>query len=487
MEKATGDTGLPPIEVYQIGDAYFVLDGNHRVSVARELGASHIQAYVTEVISRVPLSPDITPDELITKAEQVKFLEKTQLDKLHPGVDINVTNPGQYPILEEHISVHRYFMGIEAGREIPYTEAVTHWYEEIYTPVINIIRERGILSRFPKRSETDLYLWISKHRGELEDSLGWSLGIEAVADDLVYSYAQDFLETITGFVNRILDVVIPDPLESGPPVGHWRRKYIETKERDCLFPNILVTVERDMNKWLALEQGIILATKEDAILRGLHVVEKHDSLEQTTAENIQKMFSETCLTNGIQGELAIEKGKIPRVICERSHWADLIISNLSHPPGKKASDRLDSGFHTIIRRCPRPILAVPTKPTHLHHALLAFNDSPKSLEALFIGAYMAGKWGTHLSVLTIDQKELDIEATHKTAQNYLEANGITADYILIRNDGLLSEIFMKTANEIGCDIVLMGGYKASPVVEIVLGSVVDQVLRITNLPILICR
>lgn len=39
--------GVPPIEVYQVGDAYFVLDGNHRVSVARQQGASHIQAYVT--------------------------------------------------------------------------------------------------------------------------------------------------------------------------------------------------------------------------------------------------------------------------------------------------------------------------------------------------------------------------------------------------------------------------------------------------------
>jgi nucleotide-binding universal stress UspA family protein len=100
---------------------------------------------------------------------------------------------------------------------------------------------------------------------------------------------------------------------------------------------------------------------------------------------------------------------------------------------------------------------------------------------------MAGKWGTRLSVLTIDQKEMDIEAAQKAAKNYLEANGITADYSIIKDDGLLSEIIIKTANEKGCDIVLMGGYKASPVVEIVLGSVVDQVLRKTNLPVLICR
>jgi hypothetical protein len=47
---------IPPITVFQIGDSYFVLDGNHRVSVARSLGATHIPAHVTVVESRVPLS-----------------------------------------------------------------------------------------------------------------------------------------------------------------------------------------------------------------------------------------------------------------------------------------------------------------------------------------------------------------------------------------------------------------------------------------------
>ena len=59
--------GLPPIEVYQIGQVYFVLDGNHRVSVARQLGSSHIQAYVTEVETKVPLTPDVRPEDLTLK------------------------------------------------------------------------------------------------------------------------------------------------------------------------------------------------------------------------------------------------------------------------------------------------------------------------------------------------------------------------------------------------------------------------------------
>ena len=137
MVKATGQTGLPPIEVYRIGDVYFVLDGNHRISVAKELGASHIQAYVTEVKTRISITPELNPDELIIKAEQVIFLEKTNLNVLRPDSDLSLTAPGRYPVLLEHIAVHQYFMGIDKNREISYDEAVAHWYDNVYLPVVD--------------------------------------------------------------------------------------------------------------------------------------------------------------------------------------------------------------------------------------------------------------------------------------------------------------------------------------------------------------
>jgi hypothetical protein len=181
---ATGLVGLDPIEVYQIGDVYFVKDGNHRVSVARQLGATHIQAYVTEIRTRVPLTPNVKPDDLILKAEYADFLEKTRLDEYRPQSDLNVTVPGQYPILLEHIDMHRYFMGLDYQRDVSYEEAVTHWYDHVYLPIVQIIRERGILRFFPDRTETDLYLWIAEHRAALEKELGWRINPEDAAIDL---------------------------------------------------------------------------------------------------------------------------------------------------------------------------------------------------------------------------------------------------------------------------------------------------------------
>jgi hypothetical protein len=151
-------TGLPPIEVYQLGGVYFVIDGNHRVSVARQLGATHIQAYVTEVRSRVSLTPDIQPDALITKAEYANFLDKTHLDDLRPQANLSVTAPGKYPLIEEHIDVHRYFLGRDQKREIPYPEAIADWYDTVYTPVVELIRESGIL-RYSQNGQRPIYIY----------------------------------------------------------------------------------------------------------------------------------------------------------------------------------------------------------------------------------------------------------------------------------------------------------------------------------------
>ena len=149
MSAVTGLGGLPPIEVYQIGDVYFVRDGNHRVSVARQLDAGSIQAYVTQLQTPVPFSPDVQPDDLILKEEYAQFLRRTRLDEIRPEAYLTVTSPGRYPKLLEHIEVHRYYTGLDQQRDIPFDEAVGHWYDTVYLPVVGVIRARGILRDFP--------------------------------------------------------------------------------------------------------------------------------------------------------------------------------------------------------------------------------------------------------------------------------------------------------------------------------------------------
>ncbi len=477
-------SGLPPIEVYQIGQVYFVLDGNHRVSVARELGATHIEAYVTEFKTKVPLEPDDQPDDLIIKAEYADFLERTNLDKLRPEADLQTTVPGRYWELETQIEAHRYLLGQEQGREISHEEAVCSWYDNVYLPVVQIIRERGILRDFPERTVTDLYLWILRHRVELEKKLGWSIDPETAAADLAAKCSETPERIMTRAEEKLRDALIPDSLETGPAPGQWRRERSLTGPDERLFNHILVPVSGEKSGWDALEQAFVVARREGGRLHGLHVIREEAQNKSGSVQAIEAEFNRRCREADIPGKLSIEVGKVARKVCERAQWAHLVIMHLAHPPGSRPLNKLSSGFHTALHRCPRPVLAVPGPASPLKRPLVAYDGSPKANEGLFIATYLAGQWQIPLVVMTVIEKDRDKE-TLVQAQAYLETRGITATFVATR--GEVAEVILNTAAEYQCDLIIMGGYGFQPALEIILGSAVDQVLRESQQPTLICR
>src|SRR5512140_2656007 len=79
---------MPPVELYKVGEAYFVMDGNHRVSIARQEGLPNIEAHVVELKTDVPLTPDLQVDDLIIKSEHAAFLEATRIHESRPNVDL---------------------------------------------------------------------------------------------------------------------------------------------------------------------------------------------------------------------------------------------------------------------------------------------------------------------------------------------------------------------------------------------------------------
>lgn len=161
---------LPPVELYKMGEVYFVRDGNHRVSVAREKGQEFVDAYVIEIEVSVPLTTDMQMDDLDLKAEYAVFLEETNLAEIRPGAQIELTLNGEYERLLEHISVHRWYLGEGRGAEVPYEEAVASWYDNVYTPMVKLIRDQKLLASFPGRTEADLYLWIIEYEWFLRDA-----------------------------------------------------------------------------------------------------------------------------------------------------------------------------------------------------------------------------------------------------------------------------------------------------------------------------
>jgi len=160
---------VPPIDVYQVGENYYVIDGHHRVSVARSLGRDSIAARVTEIRTRAPLGPGVDASELLRAAEYASFLETTQLDRLRPDARLEFSRLGRYDEILKHILGHRYFLGLE-GREVTLVEAAASWYDTVYLPIAELIREHRVLEQLPGWTEADLYVEITRRWLELSEA-----------------------------------------------------------------------------------------------------------------------------------------------------------------------------------------------------------------------------------------------------------------------------------------------------------------------------
>lgn len=474
--------GLEPVELYKVGDAYFVRDGNHRVSVARQLGSATISAHVTEVETRVPLTATDDPDEVICKARYADFLEKTNLDKLRPGADLMMTFCGHYQTLLDQIYVECCLLDGDAAtvcENEEWSTAATIWYDDVYGPVIKIVRELGVMRRFPERTETDIYVLLSEKREELEEALEWNLDPRTAVPALLPDQAPRTLLT------RMLEAVAPD-LEEGPLPGHWRQQQLALHREEHLFENILVLLEGIEGDWALLDQVLGWARLDNDHILGLYVVRNKVQVNSKTVQQRRTEFERRCQAAGLVGEFAVEVGSITDAIVKRAAWVDLVVINVTNPPEPQPLARLGPGWGRLIQRCPRPILAVPhAVNSDMDRALLAYDGSVKANEALYIATYLAVRWHIDLTVLTVTTQYTET-AVLDQARAYLEKHGVTwANYIL-RQDGIV-EAILATAEAHNNDFLIMGGFGWQPVKRLMLGSTVEHMLREFTRPMLICR
>jgi nucleotide-binding universal stress UspA family protein len=469
----TGLTGTPPVELYRIGDAYFVRDGNHRVSVARQLGARFIQAYVTPVHARVPLSADVSPDDLIIAEEHARFLESTALDELRPDADLRVTTAGAFERLLDHISVHRYYMGIDEDREVAYPEAVAHWYDTVYLPVREAIRSGGVLRGFPGRTETDLYLWLSEHRGRLERELGFTLPSESIAESIGAGGAGG---GGGGGAERLGVKERDDLLKQVHERGEGRQS-----DEGSIADDLLVALP-DLELGLpALEQALLIADRESARVYALHVAADEDAAAGEDVAALRAAAMAAAGRAGVELQFAVALGNPAQELRERAAWVDLLVAPMIVQDTK--GWRLSPRHQGLLRRTPCPILVTVGPVRAMERALVAYDGGARADEALFVAAYAAGKWGTEVVVATVAETSRGASAVLDKARSYLERYGVRADYV--ERQGPVAETLIAVADERACDIVLMGSYRYSRWLESLLGGVLERTLRAAGRPVMV--
>lgn len=197
--------GPPPVDLYKVGDSYFVKDGNHRVSVANQLGLEEIEAYVWEYPEPVnSQGADLPIDDLLLEAERQDFLAETHLDELRPNHTIRLTEPGGYLELLGQIARYQEVLSQIDGEPVAYPEAVKAWYDMIYETSIQIIEQAGVLKLFPERTPADFFVWMLRAQANLQERYGRRERLADIVHKIPDQQRPGWFARLRGAVLRVL-------------------------------------------------------------------------------------------------------------------------------------------------------------------------------------------------------------------------------------------------------------------------------------------
>ena len=466
--------GLPPVDLYKIGEAYFVLDGNHRVSVAKQAGFEEIEAYVTEIKTKVAIDSNLTAEELIRKAAYADFLEATRLDEYIPGVDFTLNKISNYELLKEHISVHRYYMGLDAGNPIDEKEATLHWYDQVYLPVVAVISDSGLQWVMKDLTLTDLYLWVLDQQTHLQETLDMPVSTE---NALEYSVSVEgkTLRPPTEKLGQVVDETLQDAEDE-----------TEVKPlQECMFRDILVGLSDADENLDAVWQAIFVNRCQDGNIRGLHVLQGIEAGEQNR-KDLEDRFYAILDEARMRGKFLTVEGTVSKTVAIQSLLSDLLVLKLNFPMTGSWMNRLSHGIPAILRLGKRPILIVKGPARPLNDLLLLYDGSLKSKEGLFISAYFAAAFGSRLSILSMNTPGIKLDKQVNEGKRYLDKHNIAYRYFAEEGKNLAERV-NSLVSELNISMVICGGYNGTGLLDRIIGTDVDEILNKVNVPVLICQ
>jgi hypothetical protein len=162
---------MPPVSLFLVGELYFVRDGHHRVSVAKSQGREDIDAYVTEVTTRIKLGADLRVSQLPLKDHERLFRERVPLSA-EQRARISLSDPWDFGWLAEMVEAWGFRMMQERGHFADRYEVAKRWFEHEYVPVSEMLAEGGLSER--GETETEAYMRLAGQRYMILRTHEWS-------------------------------------------------------------------------------------------------------------------------------------------------------------------------------------------------------------------------------------------------------------------------------------------------------------------------
>jgi hypothetical protein len=170
-EAARRGESLPPIDVYQVGEMYFVRDGHHRVSVYRALELSTIEADVRLV--RTVVEPDEVRSHSDLAARELRrlFIQRVPLGKAGRRALV-LSDAEQYPWLAEMVEACAARLMFAEGQVLERAQAAKRWYAEEFVPVVEMIQQGELMEK--RETPADAYLRAATERYSIFRNHAWS-------------------------------------------------------------------------------------------------------------------------------------------------------------------------------------------------------------------------------------------------------------------------------------------------------------------------
>jgi hypothetical protein len=191
VRDAFVDGFVPAIDVFKVGDAYFVSDGHKRVAAARAVGTEFVDAEVTEIRSPYALDATVERNELLLTAQERWFLRESGLAEARPSIRVAAASTVAYAELLRSVQAHGYELLRDAETMLPVEEVAAHWLDCLFQPTVAAARARGLDALLAPLPSGELFLLLDASERIALSGHGTCDELQAAATEAAAGLAAD--------------------------------------------------------------------------------------------------------------------------------------------------------------------------------------------------------------------------------------------------------------------------------------------------------
>ncbi|MBI5375670.1 MAG: universal stress protein [Candidatus Schekmanbacteria bacterium] len=278
-----------------------------------------------------------------------------------------------------------------------------------------------------------------------------------------------------------------------------------------MFKNILIPLDNSSYSTTSRKFALWFASKFSSRLYGQHVIDlitlegpflhdlsgsmgfepylnlsiKMKEVLESRGKEILNDFKDECDKSNVASESYLDTGIISNEICNRAKMADLVVLAQKGINAMFERGMLGSITETVVRKCPKPVLLTPGEFRDIRKALLCYDGSNYAGQAMQTAAEFASQTGISLTILNAGKDKEEGMRTLNEAKKYFESYSINSEFVFV--EGHANEAIVDYSKKNGIDLIFMGAYGHSRIIEMVIGSTTEYVLRNTDCAVLVRR